>query len=423
VRIQGIGFQASEVIDLTFDTAPVGQAVANARGKFSTSVAVPASALPGDHIVTATGESSGLQAQAFFTVRTDWTKFHFDLANTGQNPYENVLSPSTVGGLVLDWAAPTVGVVMSSPAVVDGIVYAAGPGLVGNAMVYAFDAATGVPVWSQSTGGQDTSSVTVWNGTVYVGTLTDHALHTFDAATGTPGWTFHASGAVDTPVVDRGRLFFATNAGPVYALDAKTGAVLWRQGVRDFIGTDPAIAAGLVCVGTGSTQTVVCLDEASGTPRWSAATGGIVNSSPAISGGILYVGSGDHKVYAFDAGTGGQLWTASTGGSIESGPSVAGGLVYAGSDDHSLYAFDALTGKLVWQAATGNPVFVSPVVANGVVYAGSQDYSIYAFDSATGTELWSDETGYLIGNAAAVADGALYVPDFDAHVYAFRLAP
>src|SRR5207249_9310345 len=53
-----------------------------------TSVAVPASALPGDHIVTATGESSGLQAQAFFTVRTDWTKFHFDLANTGQNRSE-----------------------------------------------------------------------------------------------------------------------------------------------------------------------------------------------------------------------------------------------------------------------------------------------------------------------------------------------
>ena len=68
-------------------------------------MAVPASALPGDHIVTATGESSGLQAQAFFTVRTDWTKFHFDLANTGLNPYENVLSPASVGGLTLAWSA------------------------------------------------------------------------------------------------------------------------------------------------------------------------------------------------------------------------------------------------------------------------------------------------------------------------------
>src|SRR5438309_905140 len=237
VAVLGMGFQAGETGDLTVDSGPVGQVVADARGRFATTVTMPASALPGAHLITATGESSGLQAQASFTVRTDWTKFHFDLANTGQNPYENVLSPSTVGGLVLDWAAPTVGVVMSSPAVVDGIVYAAGPGLVGNAMVYAFDAATGVPVWSQSTGGQDTSSVTVWNGTVYVGTLTDHALHTFDAATGIPGWTFHASGAVDTPVVDRGRVFFATNSGPVYAVDARTGTQIWKKGVGDFFGT------------------------------------------------------------------------------------------------------------------------------------------------------------------------------------------
>ena len=94
-KVQGSGFQAGETVDLTFDSDPVGQVVANARGRFATTVTMPASALPGAHLITATGESSGLQAQASFTVRTDWTKFHFDLPNTGENPFENVLSAST----------------------------------------------------------------------------------------------------------------------------------------------------------------------------------------------------------------------------------------------------------------------------------------------------------------------------------------
>src|SRR5438132_6305176 len=72
------------------------------------------SALPGAHPIIATGESSGLQAQGSFTVRTDWTKYQFDLANTGLNPYENVLSPASFGGLTLAWSAPTVGDVESS---------------------------------------------------------------------------------------------------------------------------------------------------------------------------------------------------------------------------------------------------------------------------------------------------------------------
>src|SRR5438034_642068 len=68
---------------------------------------VPASALPGPHTVTATGMRSGLSASSRFLVRTNWTRFHFDLYNSGFNPYENVLNPSNVSGLVLKWKAKT----------------------------------------------------------------------------------------------------------------------------------------------------------------------------------------------------------------------------------------------------------------------------------------------------------------------------
>jgi glucose dehydrogenase len=37
-------------------------------------------------------------------VRTDWLKFHFDLQNSGFNPYENVLNPANVSNLSVKWS-------------------------------------------------------------------------------------------------------------------------------------------------------------------------------------------------------------------------------------------------------------------------------------------------------------------------------
>jgi hypothetical protein len=115
--VRGQGFEPGEVVDLTFDTELVEQAMAGGTGRFSTPITVPAEALPGAHTVTATGQSSGLSDSATFTVRTDWPKFHFDLANTGHNPYENVLDPSNVSGLEPRWVIRTDGGAGTSVAV------------------------------------------------------------------------------------------------------------------------------------------------------------------------------------------------------------------------------------------------------------------------------------------------------------------
>jgi outer membrane protein assembly factor BamB len=78
------------------------------------------------------------------------------------------------------------------------------------------------------------------------------------------------------------------------------------------------------------------------TPLWSFATGDHIDSSPAVAGGMIYVGSHNHKLYAFDAScraTCLPLWTFSTGNVISSSPAVANGMVYVSSEDHKLYAF------------------------------------------------------------------------------------
>ena len=66
--------------------------------------------------MTATGQTSHTSATAAFLVRTDWAQFHFNAANTGYNPYENLISPGNVSGLTQAWTGATDSFVQSSPA-------------------------------------------------------------------------------------------------------------------------------------------------------------------------------------------------------------------------------------------------------------------------------------------------------------------
>ena len=164
VRVNGTGFGPGETVSVDFGTTLAATATTSSAGSFTTSLQVPAAALPRRHAVTATGQSSGLSATAFFWVRTNWAKFHFDNGNSGFNPYENVLSPANVAGLRKVWSHQTSSG-YSSPAVANGVVYVGStPGL-----VYALNAATGAQLWSYLiSGAYVSSSPAVRNGAVYV---------------------------------------------------------------------------------------------------------------------------------------------------------------------------------------------------------------------------------------------------------------
>src|SRR5262249_12504531 len=137
--VVGLGFGPNDRVKIRFDATVVGRARADPTGAFSTVITVPAVALPGDHLVIAKGRS-GSMAQATFTVRSDWPKFHFDLPNSGFNPYENVVSTGNVSQLSLDWhASPSQGEgggIISSIAVSAGVAYAGASGAPGTDDAY-----------------------------------------------------------------------------------------------------------------------------------------------------------------------------------------------------------------------------------------------------------------------------------------------
>src|SRR6266498_3306955 len=151
-------------------------------------------------LVAPTGASS---APAAFVVRTDWSKFHFDLANSGDNPYENVLGPGNVGSMVKRWSFATGDEVFSSPAVVNGVVYVGSYD--GN--LYALNASTGAKVWSFATGDFIESSPAVANGVVCVGSG-DYSVYALDASTGAELWSFATGGYVfSSPAVANGVVY------------------------------------------------------------------------------------------------------------------------------------------------------------------------------------------------------------------------
>jgi outer membrane protein assembly factor BamB len=94
--------------------------------------------------------------------------------------------------------------------------------------MYAFGQRTGRLLWTHSMSGAVYSSAALWRSTVFVGALKG-GLSALDAASGDLRWQFNPPGThvLGSPTVIAGLVYFATREGTTYALDARTGVVVW----------------------------------------------------------------------------------------------------------------------------------------------------------------------------------------------------
>src|SRR5205807_1083524 len=163
--------------------------------------------------VQAIGQSSKLTASRGFLVNTNWRQFGYDLTHSGTNPYENVLSSTTVSNLTLDWNYPNGGYISSSLAIVDGVAY------VGSYRnhVYALEAETAGNLWSYATANAVDSSPAVANGVVYIGSW-DHNVYALDDQTGVKLWSFATGNMIDysSPAVANGVVYIGSWDHNVY---------------------------------------------------------------------------------------------------------------------------------------------------------------------------------------------------------------
>ncbi|HKD34954.1 MAG TPA: PQQ-binding-like beta-propeller repeat protein [Gaiellaceae bacterium] len=209
--------------------------------------------------------------------------------------------------------------------------------------------------------------------------------------------------------------------GELVALDADSGKVRWKVTMAP-TESSPLVVGGLVYVGDWSGK-VYALNAKSGRVVWTYQTGDKVKDGLAYAGGRVFFGSYDTHVYALSARTGKLIWKSGAQqrlgatGTFYSTPAVAYGRVYVGATDGKMYSFGATSGKLRWSHGTGSYVYASPAVWNRTVYAGSYDGTFYAFDAATGDVRWQFKTAGPISGSAVVINGVVYVSCFGGRTY------
>jgi outer membrane protein assembly factor BamB len=176
--------------------------------------------------------------------------------------------------------------------------------------------------------------------------------------------------------------------GAVYALDAATGARLWRFQTLQ-TGQDQDVGAGPTISPPGGNG---------------------------FTAGVVYIDGKDGIEYALNLATGKQIWSFTLGPGSASAIAVSESALtgntlvacYAGS----VFALNATTGTMVWQATPGGTIEASPAVSGGpgdqVLFVGNTNDHEYGFSLATGAPLFTAATTSKILDSAAVAHGTLY---------------
>jgi outer membrane protein assembly factor BamB len=244
----------------------------------------------------------------------------------------------------------------------------------GRGKVSALRQSDGRVLWAKALPSRAESSPLVIGGRIYFGTE-DGTLYCLDADTGRQLWTYHASGAIKgSPSYSDGKLYFGNYGGDVQALRASDGRLLWKSGAArglvrsgNFYAT-AAVAFGRVYIGNtdGREYSFAASD---GRLAWAHQTGGYVYSSSAVDdvpgvGPTVFVGSYDGTFYAFDARSGAVRWKHRAGGRISGSPTVVGSTVYfANLAKRETVGLSTRSGRVVFRRSGGS---FDPVVSDGV---------------------------------------------------------
>jgi outer membrane protein assembly factor BamB len=251
---------------------------------------------------------------------------------------------------------------------------------------------------------------------------------------------------IATPAWGEDKVFFATDAGYIYALDDVGGAVLWSgrltagSGQQAELSTQIVYDAGRIYVGSWEGK-YYCLDVAGdgGAPKieWTYEVPEVCYdwySGAVVIGDYVLFGNKDGLLTCVTKAGGNQVDTCDLSdkfeveaGSIRSAVSTSDdrSRIYLTSRNGYVFAidFDTTTGQFIpdtgWHASIDNYSTSTPVYHDGYVYVCSggsfygQEGGLYCFDAADGHQEWFNDLGVTYGSQASpaisVQDGSLYI--------------
>ena len=226
----------------------------------------------------------------------------------------------------VNWVYTTTRPIWSTPVVSGSVVYVTSQ----DHRLYALDAQTGSEIWTFAADAALAGTPTVYRDTVYAGSLAQK-LYAVDAATGTARWEFPTQGWLwDGPVVYGDILYLGDLGGNLYALGLN-GNELWRLPsgaeltpddpenknlLEGMIRAQPLVTADRIYLATGAGK-LYALDRATRSHVWTftALQGGEqFLTTPALISETLLIapvpaGASPTLLYAVDAMSGNALWS------------------------------------------------------------------------------------------------------------------
>ena len=225
------------------------------------------------------------------------------------------------------WVAELTGRLVGGVLVTDDTVYAGTT----RGDVFALERATGAVRWRSNAGGRinEVWSSPVRAGDLIVVTAMNGKVFAFDRD-GSLRWEADVADAAiaSTPAQDGDRLYVGSFDRHIYALDARTGDVLWQSARGDNWFWTEILAQGDTLFAGSLGGTVYALDARSGNTKWSTKVGKVVRSRPALVNGVLVVGSKDGRLHGLRPDTGDRVWEVSASPAPDD-PAAPRGNLYA----------------------------------------------------------------------------------------------
>jgi outer membrane protein assembly factor BamB len=256
--------------------------------------------------------------------------------------------------------------ILAQPMVADGMVYT----MDSNAVVSAFDTASGARVWRFDTTLEDDESSNVGGGLA----------------------------------LDQGTLYAVNGLAEIVALDAAKGSVRWRGSIGAPTRSAPTVVEGRIFVITIEDKLLALATE-DGRQLWSHTAANAVTSilgrpAPAYAGGLVVAGFGSGELATMRAETGNVVWTDTLAASLRRGsladfssirglPVVADGRVYAISMGGLMVAVDLPTGRRLWEREVASED--SMWAAGSWLFVVSLDQKIAAVHRDDGRVAWVTE--------------------------------
>jgi len=297
---------------------------------------------------------------------------------------------------------------------------------------------------------------------LYYGSSGDDTLTCVDISTGLTQWAFVTEGPIRlAPAVVGDRVYFGSDDGHVYCVDAKKGKLIWKYRAAPFDHRIPGngrmisywpvrcgvvVDDGLVYFGAGvfPTQGVyLCAIKAEdGEPVWKQKVNITVEGHIVATPNELIVLTGRTGAQTFDRKTGkhtgglpggGSAFVLLSGTTFAYGPNETGRMTrldlrqrnkpaHEGGRQmlvHEGRVYRHSPGALVlnggWQAKL--QTCYSLIMAGGVLYAGS-DGAVVAFDAADGKQLWTAKAEGKV-YALAAARGRLFASTDKGTIHCF----